>query len=430
MWDVKEKPKMVERALLVGVYSHTNELEHTELLLQELGELVTTLEIGIVGSHTVKTFPVHSRFLTGTGQAEAILELAEELEADCIVFDNELSPSQQRNWESFTKMCVVDRQEIIIDIFSRRAQTKEAKLQVLLARLEYTMPRLTRAWSHLGRQGGGGGTGARGEGEQQIELDRRMLRKQIDTVRKELEHVKKVRATQRKTRQRTPVPNAAIVGYTNAGKSSLLRRMTGAEVLVADKLFATLDTTTRKIELPNGHPLLLTDTVGFVRKLPHKLVDAFKATLEEAVLSEFLIHVLDASNPEVQEFYETTLTVLEELGIHDKPMLTVFNKIDCCNEEQIQALKEVHPDALFISVHAGTGIDKLNRWMGKQLSGYMARLQLQFPYDRSDLVAALHEQGKVISTEYEDDHISVHALVPTRFATSYEEYLEPISEPS
>ena len=169
MWDVKEKPKMVERALLVGVYANAKDLEHTERLLVELGDLVSTLDIGIVGTHTVRTHPVHVRFLTGTGQAEAILELAEELEADCIVFDNELSPSQQRNWEGFAKRCVIDRQEIIIDIFSRRAQTKEAKLQVQLARLEYTMPRLTRAWTHLGRQGGGGGTGARGEGEQQIE---------------------------------------------------------------------------------------------------------------------------------------------------------------------------------------------------------------------------------------------------------------------
>ncbi|MEO8353926.1 MAG: GTPase HflX, partial [Chthoniobacteraceae bacterium] len=317
---------MPERALLVGTYVESGAREECESLLAELEELVRTLGVPIGESIVVHHREPHPRYLVGSGKAEEITALAKARGFDLIVFDHELTPSQQRNWEKLAGRPVIDRQEVILDIFAQRAQTREARLQVELARLEYSLPRLTRAWGHLARQGGG--IGARGEGESQLEQDKRRLRGQIDRLRREISSVRASRATQRKDRQRTPVPNAAIVGYTNAGKSSLLRALTQADVLIEDKLFATLDTTTRRIDLPNKQPLLLTDTVGFVRQLPHRLVEAFNATLEESVLADFLIHVLDASQPAVMSFYETTRRVLNELGAVEKPALVVFNKID------------------------------------------------------------------------------------------------------
>src|SRR6185436_13948974 len=296
-------------------------------------ELVRTLGHPVADRVLVFHREMHARYLLGSGKAQ---ELADRVKAEglgAIVFDHDLSPSQQRNWEELAGMPVLDRQKVILDIFAGRARTREARLQIELAQLEYSLPRLTRAWGHLGGQGGG--IGAKGEGESQLEQDRRRMWKSMDRLKRELEQVRSARATQRKDRQRTPVPNCAIVGYTNSGKSSLLRRLTGADVLVEDKLFATLDTTTRKIDLPNKQPLLLTDTVGFVRKLPHQLVEAFKATLEEATLSDFLIHVLDASQKEVMEFYNTTMRVLTDLGADTRQMLVVFNKIDKVTDEDV-----------------------------------------------------------------------------------------------
>ena len=251
-----------------------------------------------------------------------------------------------------------------------------------LARLQYSLPRLTRAWSHLVRQGGG--IGARGEGETQLEQDKRRVRDAIDRCKRELEEVRASRATQRKDRKRAPVPNAAIVGYTNAGKSSLLRRLTGADVLIEDKLFATLDTTTRKIALPNKQPLLLTDTVGFVRRLPHGLVEAFNATLEEATLSDFLIHLLDASQPEVMEFYNTTMKVLAELGADERRMLVVFNKIDLVEDPAaLAALRRHFPDAVFISVRTGEGLDDLIERMAAQVAERLGHARTAPPAERS-----------------------------------------------
>src|SRR4029434_2161402 len=348
-------PKPPTRALLVGAYVDPNGRDEAASLLDELEELVRTLGLIIGERMLVHHREKHARYLLGSGKAGEIAQRAEAEGFDLIVFDNELSPSQQRNWEKLFGGPVIDRQEVILDIFARRAQTREARLQIELARAEYSLPRFTRAWGHLVPQGGG--IGSRGEGESQLEQDKRRLRTQIDRLRRELQQVRAARATQRKDRQRTPVPNAAIVGYTNAGKSSLLRRLTGAEVHIEDKLFATLDTTTRRIDLPNKRPLLLTDTVGFVRRLPHRLVEAFNATLEESVLADFLIHVLDASQPAVLEFYQTTVRVLAELGSHDKPTLVVFNKIDKVADPAVLAhLRRHFPDGLFISVHTGEGI--------------------------------------------------------------------------
>ncbi len=413
MFEIKARNKMVERALLVGAYLDPATKPEAESLLEELVELVDTLGLPIVERRLVHHREMHPRYLIGSGKAQELCDFAKEHQCDVIVFDNELSPSQQRNWEELAGVTVADRQEIILDIFGARAHTREARIQVDLARMQYSLPRLTRAWSHLGQQGGG--IGAKGEGESQLEQDKRKIRLQIDRLKRELVEVRSARATQRKDRKRAPVPNAAIVGYTNVGKSSLLRRLTGAEVLVENKLFATLDTTTRKVALPNKQPLLLTDTVGFVRKLPHQLVEAFKATLEEATLSDFLIHVLDASQHEVMEFYNTTKRVLDELGAIEKPTLIVFNKIDKVTDPYaLPALRRHFPEAVFISVQTGEGLDELIARISEFVAHGTLAVTLRLPTARQDLLARLHREGTVDEVTYEPDFTCVTATIPNR----------------
>jgi len=421
MFEVREKPQMVERALLVRIYFDPREEDESASLLEELGELVTTLGIGVVESVLVRSRQQHKKHLCGTGKATEIVELARAHECDVIVFDNQLAPHQQRTWEREADLCVIDREEVILDIFAQRAQTKEARLQVELARMQYALPRMARMWGHLDREGGGGSSGGgaanRGMGEKQIEVDRRMAHVRIDRARRELEEVRKQRATQRKEREKVETPHAAIVGYTNAGKSTLLNRLSGAEVLAKDMLFATLDTTTRRIELPDGQPLLLTDTVGFVRNLPHRLVEAFKATLEEALLADFVLHVLDANAPEIERFHQTTLGVLEELGAGDKRVVTVLNKIDCVTDpDTLRRLDHVFPDAVKISAVTGEGLDALLRVCTEVLADRIRRCQYRIPQSRADLVSLLHRDAKVLSTEYEDNDILVTAVVPESIA--------------
>jgi len=416
---------MVERAFLVGVHRREDSAEEADDLLRELHELVATLGIGIVGSARVEVRQWHARLLMGAGKAEGLIGAARDVDADCIVFDNELTPAQQRNWEALCGECVIDRQEVILDIFASRAQTREARIQVELARAEYNLPRLQRAWSHLGRQGGGGGGGAhRGEGEQQIEVDRRLVRRKIDTLKRELSAVRKHRATQRKNRVRAPMSHAAVVGYTNAGKSSLVTALSDSEVYVADKLFATLDVTTHRIRLPNGRPLLISDTVGFVRSLPHRLVESFKATLEEAVLADFLLHVLDVTAPQVMAFHQTTLDVLKELGADGKPVITVFNKVDCLDpdDSRLLALHRDFPNAVFISAHTGQGLQELEERMAEFLASQVEDIHLLVPYDRTDVVALLHEQALIDSTQYVDEGVSIKVTVPHLIADRYREW--------
>jgi GTP-binding protein HflX len=398
------------------------EKDDAEDLLNELGELVRTLGIPIIEKLLIFNREPQARLFVGSGKAEEVCNRAKELSCDIIVFDNQLSPAQQRNWETLAGITVIDRQEIILDIFGTRAQTREAKIQVDLARMAYSLPRLTRAWSHLGKQGGG--IGSKGEGESQLEQDKRKIRGQIDRLKSDLKEVRRNRANQRKDRKRAPVPNAAIVGYTNAGKSSLLRRLTGADVLVENALFATLDTTTRKIDLPNKQPLLLTDTVGFIRKLPHQLVESFNATLEEAVMADFLVHLLDASHPRVLEFYGTTMKVLSELGADAKKTLVVFNKIDQVDDPLTRAmLRSHHPEALFISVHTGEGIDQLVEQLGGLVGEGTREVLLHLPHDRTDLLARLHREGRVEQTEYEEEFIRIRASLPERFRQILEPFI-------
>jgi GTP-binding protein HflX len=422
MFEIKPRDKMVERALLVGAHTVAEPREDAEDLLNELGELVRTLGVPVVGKLLVQIREPQARFFLGSGKAEEICEHARSLDCDVIIFDNELTPAQQRNWETLAKITVIDRQEIILDIFGTRAQTREAKIQVDLARMSYSLPRLTRAWSHLGKQGGG--IGSKGEGESQLEQDKRKIRGQMDRLKRDLVEVRRNRANQRKDRKRAPVPNVAIVGYTNAGKSSLLRRLTGAQVLVEDALFATLDTTTRKIDLPNKQPLLLTDTVGFIRKLPHQLVESFNATLEEAVMADFLIHLLDASHPRVLEFYGTTMKVLTDLGADHKKTITVFNKIDQVEDPITRAmLRNAYPEALFVSVHSGEGLDVLVEHLGNLVGESNQELELLLPHSRPELLARLHREGVVHETAYEEECSRVRVTLPERLRVSLSEFI-------
>ncbi len=427
MFEIRSKDKMVERALLVGAYIDADKQAEAQSLLEELEELVDTLGIPVVERKLISHRENHARYLIGSGKAQEIVDFAKANECDVLIVDNELTPSQQRNWEELAGMTVADRQEIILDIFGARAQTREARIQVDLARMQYSLPRLTRAWSHLGQQGGG--IGAKGEGESQLEQDKRKIRLQIDRLKRELEQVRSARATQRKDRKRAPVPNAAIVGYTNVGKSSLLRRLTGAEVLIENKLFATLDTTTRKIALPNKQPLLLTDTVGFVRKLPHQLVEAFNATLEEAALSDFLIHVLDASQREVMEFYNTTMRVLGDLGADTKQMLVVFNKIDKVEEaDELAALRRHFPDAVFVSVQTGQGTEELVERISEFVARGTMTIELRLPAARADLLARMHREGTVHDVEYEGEFTRVIAAISTRSLEIFAPFLASPAE--
>jgi len=427
VFEVKMKPKMVERALLVGVCLSPNEEEHTGRLLKELEELVDTLGVPVVASQVIRVRQFNAKLLVGKGKAEELSRILQEKNMDCLVFDNELTPAQQRNLEKMTGVCVIDREEVILDIFGQRAQTKEARLQVDLARMTYSLPRLTRAWSHLGQQGGGIGT--RGEGETQLEQDRRIIRKQIDRLKKELDDVRRRRQTQRAKRVRVPVPHAAIVGYTNAGKSSLLKLLTGADVLVENQLFATLDTTTRKIELPNKQRLLLTDTVGFVRKLPHLLVEAFKATLEEALTADFLLHVIDATDPDIFEMHQTTMDVLKELKADEKETIMVMNKMDLMKDTaQEHALRLHFPDACFVSIQNGTGIPHLIDVLTDRMSRTSSIMDLAIPHHRTDLVALLHREAHILSTDYSADSILLTASIPHRIRTTFQAFSTDIDE--
>ena len=421
MVAIHEKPKNVTRALLVSAWWKPQTAEEGRSLLDELAELADTLGLTVADRVLVRIDRPQASYLVGTGKAQELVTQARALECDVLVFDNELTPGQQRKFEELSGLAVIDREEVILDIFNARARTKEARLQVELARMEYSLPRLARAWGHLSRQQGIGG---KGEGESQLETDRRLVRKRIDILKAELAAVRSQRATQRKQRERLPVPHAAIVGYTNAGKSSLLKKLTGADVYVENKLFATLDATTRRVELPGGQGLLLTDTVGFVRKLPTRLIEAFKSTLEEAILADFLVHVLDASSPEVFNFHRTTMEVLAELGAGDKRIITVFNKVDLLAHDPhaLNPLRRHFPDALFVSTRTGEGLDDLLARMADQLAGRSERVELLLPLDRADLLSSLHRQGQVLSTEYEDAGVRVHAVVPLKALASVEPY--------
>ena len=387
-----------------------------EAHLDELASLCTTLEYRVAGRETITVNEPRPHLLVGPGQARRIIGSAEEAGADIIVFDDDLSPRQQRNWEELSSLPVIDRREIILDIFADHASSKEASLQIELARLEYYLPRLKRAWTHLSRQRGGK-RGTRGEGEKQLELDRRMVLRRIFALKTELRAVAEHRERTRKMRGRDGVTTASLIGYTNAGKSSLLNALTEAGVLTEDKLFATLDPTTRAVErrVEGAGEFLLTDTVGFIRKLPHDLVEAFHSTLEESKYSDILIHVVDVSSPEAEEHIQTTEGVLADLDILDKPRILCFNKSDALNGSPLrEGLAARYPEAIFVSAVTGEGLDLLLERCGKISSGFRHNARFVFPVSRFDLVALLHRTGSVVEEDYRDDSIEISAKVTQR----------------
>src|SRR5581483_8233105 len=349
-------------ALLVGVYRSGTEKDLCEDYLSELERLCESYGLKAAAKIPCPIKKLDAGTYLGEGKLDELKELANKLEAEVIIFDDEITPNQQRNLEKIFMRPVIDRTELIIEVFAKSAQTREARLQVELAKVRYQFPRLRRMWTHLSRQTAtaGGGAYLKGEGEKQIEIDRRLLRRQIERLKVEIEHVAEQRGTQRNLRTRTGIPTFAIVGYTNAGKSTLLKALTQADVLVEDKLFATLDTTTRKFSLPNKQEILLIDTVGFIRKIPHTLVAAFKSTLEEAVHTDILLHLIDVSHPKAEEQAEATTEVLKELGAEDHPIITVLNKIDQCENPNIVAKFRIkYPKTVAISALEGTGFDDL-----------------------------------------------------------------------
>jgi len=423
LFEIKDDEKKVERVVLIGIRRDGISNEDLDIHLDELEQLVDNLNIPVVYKIKAPLKQPQPKYLVGKGKAEEIAEICREYDADCLIFDDDISPSQQRNWEKLINISVIERHEIILDIFSDRAQTKEARLQIDLARAKYNLPRLTRAWTHLSRQRGGG-TGARGDGEQQIELDKRMTRERIKKLEHQLSDVRKQRDNQRKQRMRKYIPNVAIVGYTNAGKSSILNHFTHADILVADKLFATLDPKTKPIILRNKQKLLLTDTVGFIRKLPHQLVESFKATLEEAELADFLLHVIDINSPHLDEYYETTLEVLNEINADNKIMITVFNKVDLVEDQSvIEELKVRYPDCYFISSKSGQGVGLLEEKMSEILSRILTVVNLEIPHSRFDLVAKLHKDCDVISEEYDENCIKITVSIIPTLKNDVEEFI-------
>lgn len=430
--DVSEANMEPSKALLVSVFKGGPEqrslcqehLEELELLAQTYGLNVLQKVICPVRKHDAATFITQ-------GKLKELVDSATELKVELVVFDDEVSPSQQRNLETAFGIPVIDRTELILGVFAQRAQTKEARLQVELAQLKYQAPRLKRLWTHLSRQAGsagggksGGGGYLKGEGEKQIEIDRRILKRDIDVLQQEIREVSANREVQRTARQRSDIPVFSIIGYTNAGKSTLLNAMTDANVLVEDKLFATLDTTTRKFTLSNNQEILLIDTVGFIRKLPHLLVAAFKSTLEEAIQADILLHLVDVSHPMAEEQAKTTFEVLEELGAKEKPIITVLNKIDLVEDSpMVKKLRLQYPKTVAISALKRTGLDDLEAIMIEELSKQRKRVHLRIPQSDYAVVSEVMRVGNILSQDYAENDVVMHVDLPGALAGKLKRYI-------
>lgn len=420
---IETRTQRTERVFLVGVELKNDKGGSTRETLDELAELVETAGGVVTGEGVQKLETANAGTYIGKGKAEEFAAWCKENQVDTIVFDDELTPAQSRNLEKIFECKVLDRTALILDIFAQRARTREGKLQIELAQLEHLLPRLTRYWTHLSRQKGGIGMRG-GEGESQLEADRRKTQERIDKISDELEIVRRQRSTQRASRQRQQWPIASIVGYTNAGKSTLLNHLTGAAVLAEDKLFATLDPTTRRLRLPTNQNVLLTDTVGFIRKLPHDLVESFKATLEEVVQADLLLHVVDASHPQAEEHIEAVNAVLTEIGAEGKPTLMVFNKVDLVPPGAVMSrFLEKYPHAAVISAKTGQGIPELMAELGAALRPIREFLELAVPHERSDVIARLHEVAQVVERDYEGDAARFKARIPPHFHHEFEKFV-------
>jgi GTP-binding protein HflX len=402
-----EAQQTPERAIAVGLILPNMEVQNAEDTIDELSLLADTAGVEVVHRVLQERTTIDPTYLIGRGKAGEIVEMIHDLDAQVVIFDDDLSPAQTRNLETLMGVKIIDRSRLILDIFASRAQTREAQTQVELAQLIYMLPRLTRQWTHLSRQAGsagGGGVGTRGPGETQLEVDRRATRYRIEVLRKALKRIAKQRAVSRK--QRTNIFQAALVGYTNAGKSTLMRALSGADVFIENRLFATLDSTTRKVSLGYNRDILLSDTVGFIKKLPHHLVASFRSTLEEAIEADLLLHVVDASHPACLEHITTVNGVLEELGVSENPVKMVFNKIDLLQDNsQREALEIKYPNSIWVSAHTGDGIEDLKWAIYNHLEGERITLNLQIPQSEGKLLSDLHRVGEVLHTAYEGNDV-------------------------
>jgi len=391
-----------ERIVLVGVAIPPTTVETTESSLDELAALVDTAGADEADRVVQRRDTPDPATFVGKGKAHELREISETVDADTVVFDDELSPGQSRNLEKILGRTAIDRTAVILDIFAQHAHTQEGKAQVELALLRYRLPRLRGKGKTLSQQAGRIGT--RGPGETQLEVDRRRLLRRATKLEAELRELTQNRRTQRKSRARSRLQTVALVGYTNAGKSTILNRLTRADVLVEDRLFATVDPTTRRLELPGGERVLVTDTVGFVRKLPHQLVEAFRSTLEEVAEADLLLHVVDASSPDPEAHIDAVRTVLTELGADHVPELIAFNKTDRVDDRSVvDRLLDRHTGSVPVSAHTGDGVDGLLAAMGDELRAVARIVELLVPYDRGDVMAALHRYGEVLTEEHEDD---------------------------
>ncbi len=427
--EVEYRQVRLEKVVIIGVYPRGHEVD-AEISLKELAALCETAGAQVLdGLLQRKPHPDPATYF-GRGKVEELAAIVRAEGADTVVADTELAPSQRRALEDAVKVKVIDRTAVILDIFAQHAKSREGKAQVELAQLEYLLPRL-RGWGEsMSRQAGGqvggqgAGMGSRGPGETKIEIDRRRIRTQMAKLRNQIKGFEPARAAKRANRKRNAVPSVAIMGYTNAGKSSLLNRITKAGVLVENALFATLDPTVRKTVTPDGRPYTLADTVGFVRQLPHQLVEAFRSTFEEVTMSDVIVHVVDASHPDPAQQIKTVRDVVGEVDARDIPEIVVFNKSDLIDDDQQLLLRGLEPNAVFVSAKTGEGIEELQRVIADLIPEPDIEVTAVIPYDHGELISQIHQTGQVIDTDYVESGTRVHARVSPELAARMEQYVE------
>src|SRR3954462_5827283 len=428
--EVENRQLRLERVVLVGVWT-TETLIEAETSLQELKALAETAGSQVLEGVVQRRDRPDPATYIGSGKARELRDIVVATGADTVICAGELTPGQLRQLEDIVKVKVIDRTALILDIFAQHARSKEGKAQVELAQMQYMLPRL-RGWGESlsrqagGRVAGGGGIGTRGPGETKIETDRRRIRARVSKLRREIAGMATARTTQRAGRDRRAVPSVVIAGYTNAGKSSLLNALTGAGVLVEDALFATLDPTVRRAEGPDGREYTLTDTVGFVRHLPHQLVDAFRSTLEEVAAADLLLHVVDGSDPDPEGQIQAVRTVLADIDARSVPELIVVNKVDAMTEDDVLNLRQALPGAIWGSAGTGHGIDQLREALAARLPHPAIDVEVLVPYDRGDLVARMHRDGEVLSERHEEGGTRLTARVDGALAAALEEFAAPV----